>query len=136
MHADARRGGEFDENVSVVEPNGVVAGRSSFILMLKASGFATGGKPVVYARQQQDVAVIRNAGAAEMRVRETVNFRIRVVITGATIPTSEPSIWTELDHAERNDRAWERVAMSAGADEGIDVACEIALRDDLKWKQK
>ncbi len=132
VHADASSGSEFDKNISIVKSNGVIARRSSFILVLKASGFATGWKTVIYKWQQEDVAVIGDAGAAEMRMAETVDFRIRVVITGATIPTCEPCIRAELDHAERNDRAGECVAVTGSADEGIDVAREISLCEDLK----
>src|SRR5262245_55104240 len=86
--------------------------------------------------QQQNVAVIRNACAAEMRMTEAVNHRIGIVIPGATIPTREPRIRTELDHSERHDCARKRVAMSARANERIDVTREIALRGDVQCNQE
>ena len=67
-----------------------------------------------------------------MRVTEAVDDGIRVVITGAAVPAGQPRVRTELDHAERNNRARERVAVSAGADEWIDVAREIALGGYLR----
>ncbi len=91
---------------------------------------------VTNRRHQQDVAVIRNPGAAEMRVTETVDDRVRIVVTGAPVPTRETRVRTELDHTERHDRARERVAVTGGADEWIDVTCEIALRGDLQWEEK
>jgi hypothetical protein len=41
-----------------------------------------------------------------------------------------------LDHAERNDRARERVTMTARADERIDVPREISLRRDVCRQKK
>src|SRR5215510_1537310 len=82
--------------------------------------------------QQEDVAVIGDTGAAQMRVAEAVDRGVRVVITGTTIPAAESCIRTELDHAERNSRPRESMAVPAGADERIDVTREISLRVDLK----
>src|ERR1051325_9814403 len=87
---------------------------------------------LVECGQQKDVAVVGNAGAAEMRVAEAVDGGIGVVITGTTIPAREPRVRTELDHAERNDRAGERMSVPARADERIDVAREIALSRSLR----
>ena len=58
------------------------------------------------------------------------------MITRTPIPAREPCIRAELDHAEGNDSARERVAVSGGTDEGIDVMCEIALRRDVQRKQE
>src|SRR5262245_23370272 len=91
--------------------------------MLEPSGL----RVFIHRRQQQDVSVIRNARATEVSVTEAVDHRIGIMITGATVPTREPCIRTELDHAERHRRAGKRVAMSACTDEGIDVAREVAL---------
>jgi hypothetical protein len=41
-----------------------------------------------------------------------------------------------LDHAEGNDGARKRVTMSAGANEGVDVTSEIALRRRFDRKEK
>ena len=68
MHTHARGGGEFDEDVVVVEFDGVVTRRGSFVLVLEPSGLS----PFDH-RQQKDVAVIRNARAAEVRVTKSVD---------------------------------------------------------------
>jgi len=41
-----------------------------------------------------------------------------------------------LDHAEGDDRAGKCVAVPTGADEWVDVACEIALRGYLERKDE
>lgn len=66
-----------------------------------------------------------------MRVAKSVNDGVGVVIAGAAIPTGETSIGAELDHPVRNDRAGERVTVSPGTDQRIDVTREILLRGDL-----
>ncbi len=98
--------------------------------MLEACGLRT----AIECGQQEDIAVVRYAGSAEMRVTEPVDRRIRVVIARATIPACEPRVGTELDHPERNDRTRERMTMTTGADEWIDVAREITLPADVKRK--
>jgi len=131
MHSDARRGRELDKNVFVVELHRIVTGRSRFVSMLEASGVIASDR-----RYQEDVAVIGNACAAEMCVAEAVNLRIGVVIARAAVPTCEPRVRAELDHAVRHDRARERVTMPARADERIDVAGQIALGRDGQGEQK
>ena len=67
-----------------------------------------------------------------MRVTESVDDRIGIVITGAAVPAGEPRVRAELDHAERNDRAGKRVTVSGGADERIDVTREICAERKLR----
>ena len=67
---------------------------------------------------------------------ESIDRRIGVVITRAAIPACESCVGTELDHAEGNDSARKRVTVSGGADEGINVTSEIALRIDVQRKEK
>ena len=71
-----------------------------------------------------------------MRVAETVDDRVGVMITGAAIPTGEARIRAELDHAERPRGAGKRVTVAAGADERIDVPREILLRERQRRKQQ
>ena len=58
------------------------------------------------------------------------------MIAGAAVPTCEPRVRAELDHAKRHDRAGESVSMPSSADERIDVACEILLGENRQAKQK
>ena len=52
------------------------------------------------------------------------------MVTGAAIPTSQPRVGTELNHAERHRRSGIGVAMTGGANERINVAGEILLGDN------
>ena len=67
---------------------------------------------------------------------EAVDNRIRVVITRTAVPAGESRVRAKLDHAEGDDRAGEGVAVSAGADEWVDVARWIALRGDVQRENK
>jgi len=137
---------EFDEDVVVVQFDGVKAGRGSFVAMLKTRSVALFSRARWTVAQcveedftdswhQQDVAIIGDAGAAEMCVAETVDDRIGVVITGAAVPAGESCIGAELDHAERPRRARKRVTMTSRADKRVDVAREILLRRNLRGRQ-
>src|SRR5215204_5282829 len=79
------------------------------------------------SRHQQDVAVIRDPGAAQVRVAETVNDVIGVVVTGTPVPTCQSSIRTELHHTKRQCCTGKCVTMSAGSNEGIDESSQVGL---------
>ena len=71
-----------------------------------------------------------------MCVTEAVDGGVGVMIAGAAVPARESGVGAELDHAEGNGRAGKRVAVFSGADEGIDVAREILLREDGQRQQE
>src|SRR5688500_17839604 len=98
--------------------------------MLEASSITARDR--TNGRHQQDVSVIRDARAAEMRVTEAVDYRVGIVIARTTVPTCESRVRTELDHAERHYRARESVTVTGGADEWVNVTCEILLREHLR----
>src|SRR5687768_12174006 len=79
---------------------------------------------LAHCRHEEDVRVVGNAGAAEMRVREAVDARVAVVIAGAAVPPFQPRVRPRLDHAERQRRTGIGVAVTAGADERIDEIVE------------
>src|SRR5690349_13877478 len=133
MHSGARGRREFDEDVAVVQPHRIIAGRRFFILMTEARSRSC---MVADGRHQQDIAVVGNTGATEMRVAETVNNRIGVVITRAAVPTRQSRVRTQLDHAERHDGAGKRVTVSAGADKWVDVTREVSLSIDVRRYEK
>ena len=83
-----------------------------------------------------DVAVVGDAGAAEMRVTEAVDDRIGVVITGTAVPAGEPRVGAELDHAERPRRSRVSVTVAAGADKRIYITSQVLLRRDRRGRQK
>lgn len=76
--------------------------------------FADGG-------HEQDVTVVRHARAAQVRMGESIDHRIRIMISAAAIPAGEPRVGRKLHHAERQHRPGKRMTMAAGADEGVDV---------------
>src|SRR5687767_9832214 len=69
-----------------------------------------------------------------MRVTESINDRVRIVIARTAVPAGETRVRAELDHAVRDDRARERVTVSRRADERIDVAREILLGECRRAK--
>ena len=112
----------------MLKPRGVAFFRGAIIQriqMYRADG-----------RHQQDVAVVGDAGATQMRVAETVDDRIGVVVTGTAVPAGESRVRAELDHAERARGARIRVTMTAGAHEWIYIAREILLRRDWHGRQE
>src|ERR1700752_626146 len=69
MQTYAGCGGEFNENVFVVELDRIVTGRGRFIAMLETPGWRAPER-----RHHEDIAVVGNAGAAQMGVTEAVDF--------------------------------------------------------------
>ena len=67
-----------------------------------------------------------------MCVTKSVDDVVGIVVTGAAVPSRQPRIGTELDHAERHGRAGKGVTVPARADKWIDIAREICLREDLQ----
>ena len=67
---------------------------------------------------------------------EAVDDRVGIMIARRAVPAGESRIRTELDHAERDDRAGKGVAVSSRVDKRIDVAREVFLRIDLKREAK
>ena len=69
---------------------------------------------------QEDISIIRHPGPAQMRVTEAIDHIIRYVIPGAAIPTRQPCIRAQLNHAKRKAGSRISMAMPASADKGID----------------
>ncbi len=88
------------------------------------------------ARQEQDVAVVTDAGAGQVRVREAEDAVVVEVIAGTSVPAFEARVGAELHHAERHARTGERVAVAAGADERIDVAQRVGVRTQRHGGQR
>src|ERR1700754_2848184 len=57
-----------------------------------------------------------------MGMRKAVDDIVRIVIARASIPVVKTSIGRKLNHTEGNRRARKSVPMTAGSDEGVDVA--------------
>ena len=133
MHSGARRRRQFNEDVVVVQSHRVEARRRFFILMTEVGRVSFFG---AHCRHQQDIAVVGNARAAEVRVAEAVENRIAVVITRTAVPAGQASVRAELDHPERNNRAGKRVTVPGCADEWIDVTRKVSLCVDLNRDNK
>src|SRR6266550_1771492 len=89
------------------------------------------------SRHQQDIAIVRDACAAEMCMAEAIDNLIGVVIAGATIPAGQSCVGTELDHPKRQRCTGKCVAVSAGADERIDILRQVLLsRNSHRDKQQ
>ncbi len=65
---------------------------------------------------QQHIAQTAAAGSGQMRVAETTNGAVGIMIAGAPVPALDRRIGAELDHAKRHDRARIGMPMFGGAD--------------------
>ena len=68
---------------------------------------------------EQYIAVIRHSRSLQMRVRESVNNAIAIMITTATVPSVETRIRTQLNHSKRSSCSGKGVSMSARSGEHI-----------------
>ena len=138
MHAGATRRREFDKYILVVELYRVVAGLGCFVSMIEARGvafarvIAIDGVQIRLANSwhEENVTIIGDTCTAEMRVTESVDDVVGVMVAGAAVPTRKTCIRAQLDHTEGHDRPWKCVTVSASADEWIDVTSEFLLRID------
>ena len=72
-------------------------------------------------RHEKHVPVIQDSCTAEMGMGKPKNGIIRIVVAGASFPSSKPRVGTELDHTERGRGARESMARVVSAYKGIDV---------------
>ena len=117
--------GQFGQHAVVVQMHGIVPRVSALgrllkrTLVLVAPGVALS---VLGARHHQDVAVIADAGALQVGVAEAVDEAVGVVVPSATVPSFQPGVWTQLDHAKRGGGPGIGVAMSSSANRRVDFA--------------
>ena len=92
--------------IAMGEPRGIALARGArFELDLADRG------------HQQHIAQAAAAGAGQMRVAETHEWRVsRIMIAGAAVPALDRRVGAELDHAKRHDRAGIGMPMFGGAD--------------------
>ena len=116
-------------NVMIEQVDCIVAGPDNLVIVAVVRGILGNWIIVVAAlvsqiagiRHQEDIAEIRAAGSAEMKMREADENVVRVVICGTPIPTLVFIAWTKLDRAERYIGSHEYVPMSVGTDQWINV---------------
>ena len=136
MQAGALGGGELGVDAGVLEQNGVVAGLGCFVLMRKGGTVAglrmfTGAGlqlDLAGARHDEDVQQIAAAGPAEVGVGEAHDGAVAAVVAGAPVPAVVIGVRAELHGAEGNGGAGKAVAVSAGADDDVDVAGHVIRR--------
>jgi hypothetical protein len=132
VHADARADGELGAHRVVIERDRVVTRLRHLALVAEARGIAAAGVlhrtalefHVAGDRHEQHIAQVRVPGAREMRMREADDGVILVAIARRPavgfLARPDLRVRTELDHAEGHDGTRKRVAVAAGADEGVD----------------
>src|ERR1051325_1558960 len=82
----------------------------------------------MHRRHQQNIPVVTATRSAQVRVRESINNRIRIMIPAAAIPASvNACIGRELHHSKWHHCAGEGVSVTASTDEGIDVVSKVWL---------
>ena len=68
-------------------------------------------------RRDEQIAQVRAAGARQVRVAETQDGLVRVMVARAAVPALRARVRADLHEPERNRRAGISVPMPAGADQ-------------------
>ena len=118
VHARVRRRGQFRRHLIFIQPNAVIAGIGDFVRVRKFGTQSFRGQWLIVVAaleracdwHHEQIAKIGNSGAGQMRMAEAENFRIRIVVTGTTVPTFRRRVRTELHHAKR--RGGTRIGMT------------------------
>ena len=80
-------------------------------------------------RGDEDVAVVGDARAAQVRVAEPEDRAVGIVVPRAGIPSLDAGVGAQLDHAERHGRPGIGVAVAAGA-EGLEAVAVDGIDPD------
>ncbi len=129
VEAHAGGGGHFRQDAVPFQGDAVVAG---FADLLRAVRIGPGAGLRVFfrsacgdgragRRHHRDVEQVTDAGTAEVRVAESDDGAVAVVVAGAPVPGLRDAGRAQLDEAEGHVCAHEHVTVSAGADLGIYV---------------
>ncbi len=95
-------------------------GKMSCISRFVRSVFQGSQYGITQCWHQQNIAVIANACAAEMGMRETVDDGIAVMISAAAVPTAvNTRVGRQLHHAEGKRCTGKSMAVAAGGGERI-----------------
>ena len=71
------------------------------------------------ARCKQNVPIIGYAGSLQMRMTESVNNAVAVVVSAATVPACESGVRAHLDHSKWGRSTRVRVTVPSRSDEGV-----------------
>jgi hypothetical protein len=135
VDARARRGGELRLDLIAIEHDLVVAGARGLVFLLERRSVlvvglvGSSGSDADFSRERhhEHVAIVADAGAAEMGVAEAPDLGVGIVVAAAGVPTGGAGVGTQLHHAEGRGGTGKGVAVEAGADERVDVF-EDAIR--------
>jgi len=117
--------GQFDVDAVIRQGDGIPAGLGSLATLVEAGGVAVVEPRGSADRHEQDVAVVRDTRATQVRVGKAVENVVGEVVARATVPAFQTGVGTELHHSEREGRRGVGVTVPASSDEGIDVARRI-----------
>ena len=148
VHARTRGGRKLGPHAAVVERDGIVAGRGALALVAETRTVAAVGiirrarveLDIPYRRHHQNVAQIRMARAAEVRMAEAHDGLVavavaRTILVGAflILPAhvvgDGVGVGAELHRTEGDACPGEGVAHAVGADEGVDIVGRLLRRD-------
>ncbi len=143
-------GGEACLDVVIVEDDFIIAGRGFFggmavtgTVAAVRSGLRAGVQlDIAGGRHHEHIAKVGMAGAAEMRVAETHNGAVFVLVAGTVFIDSGlvtlvhvmgncVGVGAELHDAERCTRSGKSVPHAVGANDGVDVLDESIGREDV-----
>lgn len=116
-------------HIGLFEFQGVIAGTHALIAVMEDDLFLTG----INDGKESYIAKIANSGAAKMLMTETYQHRIAVVVAGTPVPTAGVLCGTELHITEGHVGTKKNMSVSAGADSGIYVLCEIVLCETAEY---
>src|SRR5580658_5836160 len=114
--------------IVIFQPNRIIGGPGDLMAVVIMGGIARswirlgpGLQPEIPGiRHKEDVAEVRDAGAAKVVLGESDNDTVGIVVAGAPVPTFVDVGGSDLDGAERNAGPEKGMAMSAGANVWVD----------------
>ena len=107
----------------LVEFYSIIACLSFFVGMRKSGRIdLVIQRRLAHSRHEHNIAKIGTARTIEVRMRKSVDYRIRIMVTRTAIPTAvNAGIGRQLHHAKRNCCARKGMAVSASSDKGIHI---------------
>ena len=126
MHPGVIGGREFGQHVVLVEQHPVVARLRQFVVVRKMRLKAGAVQRLIIRariqrtgqRQHQQFRQLRTARARNVRVTETHDRRVRIIISAARIPRARARVRTELHKPKRHGRPRICVTMTGRAHHG------------------
>lgn len=119
---------KFDLYVAIFQPNGVISGSGDLVPVVIMRGIARSRivlgswlqSEIPGIRHKEDVAEVRDAGAAEVILSKPYNDAVGIVITGAPVPAFIDIGGSDLHCAEWYAGPEKSMAVGGGADIRVD----------------